>query len=565
MISRFVRGFIWRFRYLLRNLPSLATLIGHHEARGLIRIVSAWHHWVSATDSHAALKKAPDEKQAALYVKLHETQIRRWRITAVLTVIFAGLFLYLWVAYSYTGIVALIVTMFGIAYLVGRVDPPDGESSVIRGPIVAGMPLSEVRGSIREIMEVRCRTKADVSVAIAPNGWTFTLSFLSPRPDDDKIIRELEQGLGSPHNSILLIEDPENAARELGTIQLTDPLVKTPPFESTGPNSRSIQDAFPLGMNQDGSVLKLNLLRTNWLFVGRSDSGKSSALNSVGVRLAECSDVVINSIDITGAVTFAVHRGCVRNRVETPEEAISFLKDELKLIDERTRQMAGDIETGDVVSALSPTPDLPARIILIDELPALSQYPEFVQLLLLYLMRGRKVCCTAVIGTQGVSERVAGSATFRECVHGTVMFGCGERDIKNALGQDARNRGWRPDTLTLPGSCYIKGPGRQLPAVSRFSHIDVQSVADLSLELQHHQPRLPVPAVLQSCLDAFDDMGSDFCDQETLVTRTGLSSKQELKTSLERYGVKLRQNGKVAGRPRGYFRDDVKAAAQAKL
>jgi hypothetical protein len=44
-----------------------------------------------------------------------------------------------------------------------------------------------------------------------------------------------------------------------------------------------------------------------------------------------------------------------------------------------------------------------------------------------------------------------------------------------------------------------------------------------------------------------------------------MRSNQELKAALERYGVKLRQASKLPGKPRGYFREDIRAAAQAKI
>lgn len=568
MPDRWKAVIIWRLRALwdgFANLPTVVRVASTKETRGLVRAALAWRAWVATHELREEIKKAPADTRARLVMQMQATQNRRWRITIILTIAtVVGLLFAASLWGDLVAGIAVIAILVVLYYLGNKPDKVVTEVEAPKTPLQEGMPLSSLRESIQTVLAFRSKTEAHVAVQNYEYGWRFQLTFLTARPDDDKLIRDLEQGLGAPAYSITMVEDPANASRELGTIQLVDPLDKTPNLSVFGPNSLTITEPLPVGMNQDGSDLKLNALRTNWLFVGRTDSGKSTALNAVGIRLSECKDVHLSSIDITGAPTFAVHRGCIRRRAERDTEAVQLLKDELAIIDIRTRRMTENINSGDVVAATKPTVEVPARVLLLDELPALADNKEFIHLLQLYLMRGRKVNSTVFIGTQGVAQQIAGSATFREAVAGTILFACGTLDIANALGQNARSRGWRADMLYKSGTCYVRDKEHRLPAVSRFSYISVQDVADRSIELQHHQPASSIPEVLSEVEAAFDLTGSEKLQPQELVDRLEDDwTVTSLTNTLKAYGIGKRQFTGPEGRNvRGFTRNDVTAAIE---
>jgi hypothetical protein len=132
----------------------------------------------------------------------------------------------------------------------------------------------------------------------------------------------------------------------------------------------SVNQPLPVGLHEDGTVCTVTLREVAALIVGLRGSGKSNLINVLIAQLSRCPDTVIFMIDLKGGRTALPWlRPWLEGRAARPvidwvattrDEAERMLRAVLRGIDARAHSGAGG-------EKITPSPDLPAVILIVEE------------------------------------------------------------------------------------------------------------------------------------------------------------------------------------------------------
>ncbi|MER6828959.1 cell division protein FtsK [Streptosporangium sp. NPDC000563] len=296
-------------------------------------------------------------------------------------------------------------------------------------------------------------------------------------------IPALESALGTRRGSARIQPIPERANRlELRIIE-TDPHADA--IAWPGPSITSIIQPVKLGVFEDGSPVRVSLLRRHALVGGVAGAGKSGGVNIVLGDLSACPDVVIWGVDLKRGMELLPWASCLDRLATTPQEAETLMRDAVAILDGRADALA---QHGKRV--WEPRPDAPALIVLIDEYAELvDDAPGAIRHADSIARRGRAVAVTLVAATQRPSQKAMGQGAVRSQMDVRLSFRVRERrDVDLILGQGMLKSGWHSHTLNAPGKFLISAPEHDIPRRARTYLLDDAGVQRTAT---HHAPRRP--------------------------------------------------------------------------
>jgi DNA segregation ATPase FtsK/SpoIIIE, S-DNA-T family len=268
----------------------------------------------------------------------------------------------------------------------------------------------------------------------------------------------IESGLGVRRGSVRAIPDPDRADVVIVRVIETDPHAAPIPWPSQP--ETTIHQPADIGLFEDGRQVELSLLRRNALIGGTTGSGKSGVLNVIIAYLAACIDVEIWGIDLKGGMELQPWEKCLTRLATTPAQATALLAEGVGELDSRANAMAG---YGRVIS---PTPQLPAIVTVIDEYaelpPGALHYSDSMA------RRGRAVAITQIAATQKPTQDAMGNTAVRSQMDVRICLRVREkRDADLILGQGMVSAGWHAQALTKQGEFLISAPEYQAPERAR--------------------------------------------------------------------------------------------------
>ncbi|WP_250563868.1 helix-turn-helix domain-containing protein [Sphaerisporangium fuscum] len=305
----------------------------------------------------------------------------------------------------------------------------------------------------------------------------------------------LESALGTRRGAVRVQPVPERANRmELRVIE-TDPHADA--IVWPGPSVTSIAQPVKLGLFEDGSPVRVSLLRRHALVGGVAGAGKSGGVNVILADLSACPDVVIWGIDLKRGMELLPWASCLDRVATTPQEAQALLRDAVAVLDGRA-----DVLAQQGLRVWHPRPDAPALVILIDEYAELvDEAPEAVRHADSIARRGRAVAVTLVAATQRPSQKAMGHGAVRSQMDVRISFRVRERrDVDLILGQGMLKSGWHSHSLNAPGKFLISAPEHDIPRRARTFLMDDESVREAASLHASHRPSLD--AVSIAALDA---------------------------------------------------------------
>ena len=313
-------------------------------------------------------------------------------------------------------------------------------------------------------------------------------------------VDDIETGLRTRTGAVTVIGDPQDAGMCTLRIVWADPYASMPPPPARRPGSVSVRDLATIGRTLDGGELRIPLLAHTGI-VGKTGSGKSSALWTMIDLLTAASDVVVMGIDLSDGPALNIWGDCITHYATTPETARGVLMVALAIAHARAAVMGrrlrptADSDPGaDVSETWRPTPDGPALILVIDEYPLVAAHAELRELVEEYLRVARKAAGYAYIASQRAGRHEMGTTTVRAMLATRILLACEPGDVEMLLGPGRRAAGWRPDRLRPAtgedpgdaGRCYVDGPGHGEPRVSAVYRLSAAEVRRRAVERLRH-------------------------------------------------------------------------------
>ncbi|WP_343948210.1 cell division protein FtsK [Nonomuraea longicatena] len=328
-------------------------------------------------------------------------------------------------------------------------------------------------------------------------GYRFRLALSRGQTVEDAVGRTsaLESALGSRRGAVRVQPVPTKHANraDIRVIE-TDPHANA--ITWPGPSVTSITQPVKLGLLEDGSPMRVPLLRRHALFAGMSGAGKSGALNVLFGDLTACRDVIVWAVDLKRGMELMPWASCIDRLATTPQEAEALLADAVVILDGRADDLT---RRGERV--WEPSPDRPALLVVIDEYAELtSEAPRAIDHADSIARRGRASAVNLIAATQRPSQHAMGKSAVRSQMDVRVCFRVREaRDGDLVLGQGMVKAGWHPHKLDAPGKFLVSSPEHDIPRRARTFLLDdtgVRATAE-----RHAEVRPPLDAVSTLALE----------------------------------------------------------------
>src|SRR5262249_15472709 len=149
-------------------------------------------------------------------------------------------------------------------------------------------------------------------------GWRARIRLRRGQTVTDAISRlpAIESSLRARPGAVRIEADPDRADRFLLRVMDTDPHAQA--ITWPGPRAASITQLVELGVHEDGTPVRVSVLRRHGLVGGVAGSGKSGVLNVLLGALTGCGDVVLWGIDLKGGMELRPWSPCLRRLATTP-------------------------------------------------------------------------------------------------------------------------------------------------------------------------------------------------------------------------------------------------------
>ena len=271
-----------------------------------------------------------------------------------------------------------------------------------------------------------------------------------------------------------------------------DSLAKTIP--ALAPPQESDLTALPVGTREDGTPWFLRLLGSHVLVAGATGAGKGSVIwsliRALGPRVRDRS-VQLWAVDPKGGMELTPGAALFsRFAYDSPASMVALLEDAVAVMRERAEALR---QAGQ--RALTPTPDQPLIVIVVDEMAALTAYVGDRDLkrraeaaLQLLLSQGRAPGVVVVAALQDPGKDVV---AFRDLFPTRVALRLLEDvQVDMVLGRSARQHGAECDAISpaLPGVGFVVLDGVREPVRVRAALVSDRDVAQT---VENYAPSAP--------------------------------------------------------------------------
>lgn len=485
--------------------PVVAAYCVPPVARGVGMGFRGWWRWVSAAALEERVKDVRGEVSKTMWEEMLTKANSARKARAWVTAIGAPVSgLSVWVGDIMYG--AMVPWTVGGAVVVaaGIAGARRGESFLPIGappprPIEPGMALKALNATMGEVFD-DLKLKVTVLRSIAhPWGWDVEIMAGQALAAIEKQLDEIETRLRTRKGAVSLITDSGDAGRAVLRIVYADPFASMPAPPARTPGTVSVKQRHSLGKTLGGSDLALSLL-AHTAFIGKSGSGKSSALWTDLDLLTAASDVIVLGIDLSDGPALNIWGDCISQYATSPAAAEGLLMYALAIgharasvMGRRLRPTADSNPDEDVDENWPVTDAEPAFVLVIDEYPLMVE-AGLNKLVEEYLRVARKAAGLAHIASQRAGRTEMGTTTVKTMVTNKVLLACESADVEMFLGPGRRAQGWRPDRLqpATPGHandagrCYVDAPGHETPQLAAVYRLTAQEARRRAIQrLQH--------------------------------------------------------------------------------
>jgi S-DNA-T family DNA segregation ATPase FtsK/SpoIIIE len=219
----------------------------------------------------------------------------------------------------------------------------------------------------------------------------------------------------------------------------------------------TVRDPFAIGVQEDGSTLKISLRELHMLMIGTTGSGKSNLINVIIAQLASCVDTVIWVIDMKGGRTVRPWlQAWSEGNTEAPaldwvattrEEAAMMMQAFLHVLDVRMNSQLGG-------SKITPSASTPQIVLICDETADLLGYnrgrrsqvgeegttnTQFLEWAETIVQKARSEACSSIWSAQRGTNDMVGSGTLKSLCKLRMALGASSEDDFRYVIPDARD------------------------------------------------------------------------------------------------------------------------------
>lgn len=367
-----------------------------------------------------------------------------------------------------------------------------------------------------------------VSAVVDLWGWRGRFSLRPGQTVADVVsqVSAIESGLGTRPGAVRVEPDPGHAGQFTMRVLANDPHAHAIPY--TGPSVRSVADPIALGVFEDGSPVRVTLLRRNGLIGGVVGAGKSGLLSVVIANLAACPDVVLWGIDLKGGMELRPWAACFGRLATTPADAAALMRDAVRIVEARARAMS------DGSSRLwTPRPEAPALVVIVDEYAELAENsPGAAESADSFARRGRALAATMLAATQRPTQQAMGRGAVRSQMDVRIALRVRERrDVDLILGQGMLAAGWAANGLDAPGKFLISAPGHDHPRRARAFLLTDQDVKREAARWAPMRPTLD-PLSARAIGDGYAGGGGSIDEDDGIVDAEVVEDSDDPETAL---------------------------------
>ncbi|WP_170198338.1 hypothetical protein, partial [Streptomyces chryseus] len=467
----------------------------------------------------------------------------------------------------------------------------------------AGQDPRAAREAVRLALK---REKVAIAEVLVPEqtayGWKVPLVLDASATADQLVgvLRRVATTLRVGQSRVLAQSaDPEDAALITLRILTSDPFTNAAPYPYRPPLSCSILNPVSLGLSLEGEETPVVLAGQHIMLVANTGAGKTSMVQAIAEYVTACRDAVIVDVDPAKRGLKAL-APLAAMTARTPEESEKVLE---SLLERARRRIASMPPTQDM---WIPTPEEPAVLVAVEEVPQLSDRGRALMVALLRI--GREAMITELIITQDATKEVLGAAIAG--VPGVrILMSCRMEDVPLVVGRpDAVSQGWLPHMLVPSpvqgdpadaGRFYAVTPLHRDPVLRYVTPLLPTEAARLTQEriaaglptldpapvpapAAQPQPSAPLAPIVQQLLAAFATHSNpeslsvaqiaahlEAADPQAWGRKSGQTNRDHLamvgrkiKADLKAVGLTIpsgRLKG-VPGQPSGYLLADIQDA-----
>ena len=281
-------------------------------------------------------------------------------------------------------------------------------------------------------------------------GWWFLVFTTSEITEPQ--VRSVERHMHAAPDALKAIASERSSETWLRVLR-RDPLDTFTPCPEFAPNSLDVMDELPFATSEDGGTTGEVFAHANVLVSGRTRSGKSRLACALVTTLGACRNEELDLIDVTDSPDLHASARTFRKIGSSHAQAREILAEALELAQRRSRRITHGIETarpGDnPPQNHTPTPLEPQRHVVIEEYPTFrARFPDLVEMVESIEMIGLKAAVGMILLTQSATKANGLGSTILQA-QSTIKICCSisAAEIQYALGQGAKEQGYRPDLL----------------------------------------------------------------------------------------------------------------------
>lgn len=308
-----------------------------------------------------------------------------------------------------------------------------------------------------------------------------------------------------------------------------------------------------IGGCDDGAPWELQLVDTHLFIAGRTDSGKSSVLQSLLRSLApfiRAGLVQVWMVDPKGGMEMEFDAPLFsRYERDNPTQMVELVEDFADAMDVRTRQLRGHARKFTVST------ETPFMVCIVDEQAALTALLNDSKLVARFetaqgrvLTQGRAPGFAMVGAVQDVTKAVT---VWRDLYPTKIALGLEKADqVDMVLGDGMYDAGARCDEIpaSLPGLAYVKLDGRAEPARVRAAYVNDDEIKEMADE--YATPVTVEPLLREKTDDDLDALLlGRLADLDALDRLEGLDGLDAVDPSKPMFGDTRPARGPATGRP----------------
>lgn len=315
-----------------------------------------------------------------------------------------------------------------------------------------------------------------------PNSGKVTIAALEQNAKAIEVILRLKPGCAEFYTG----EDSSDVVMKLREHEVLAGATRLRPEY----RASTINEPFAIGIQEDGSILKISLRELHLFLAGTTGAGKSNVINVLLAQLGWCVDTLIWVIDMKGGRTAKPWlQAWIEGKADAPViDWVATTRDEAVLMATAFKTaIEGRANSGIGGSKIKPKPSMPQIIMICDEMAELvgntgggrlevgpegTTNSQLLRTCERGVQKARSEACTSIWATQRGTNDMAGSGTLKSLCKLRLALGAATAsDLQWVIPDATMGRKQLATMATTPGIGVV-AVGSKTSQLSKFFYHD---------------------------------------------------------------------------------------------